>query len=370
MQEGKYKAILIDDESWTREVLRYMGRWEQLGIEVIAEASDGEYGLQLILSLDPDIIITDVKMPHMDGLSLLSILRKKNCRARVLFVSGYEDYQYIRNAMQLGANDYLLKPVKPEELNRQLERCVCELNQEQQRDRHREWNPQIFLHTEWLPEYMEIRGRVQEALRRNQPELLAQHMEYLEQFLGQREGDNPSKDIAIYIYYDFHNLLHRFVSDNGYLFRDFFDGTAGIYLFGNDFSMGEMLRVLTMLFQKSMEQARQLHKEKSRIQMRTVCQYIEANYQENITLEQTADKFFVSKEYFSKVFKTETGIGFVNYLTAVRMKKAKELLLTEGTAIKEIVELTGYKEIGHFYKVFKKYYGITPGEMLQGLKGL
>jgi Response regulator containing CheY-like receiver domain and AraC-type DNA-binding domain len=72
---GKYKVVIVDDEPWTREVIKALGEWEELGLEVVGEASDGEYGLELIRQTTPDIIITDVKMPHRNGIDLIGTLR-------------------------------------------------------------------------------------------------------------------------------------------------------------------------------------------------------------------------------------------------------------------------------------------------------
>ena len=108
----KYTAIVIDDEIWTRDVVKGLGKWDELGIEIIAEASDGEYGLELITCLNPNIIITDVKMPCMSGLDLVRTLRESGNRAKVIFVSGFDEFTYIHNAIKLEASDYLLKPIK------------------------------------------------------------------------------------------------------------------------------------------------------------------------------------------------------------------------------------------------------------------
>lgn len=370
MRNGKYTAILIDDENWTRDVLRHMGKWDELGIDIIAEASDGEYGLELIISLEPDIIVSDVKMPNLDGLTLLDMLRKRGCQAKVLYVSGYNDFPYIRTAIQLKANDYLLKPIKPEELNKQLERCVRELEQEQGVGGQKELSPQIILRKDWFAEYMDLRMNIYETMWVNNIGLLEEKMNKLEQIIVENEGDDLPSDIAIYIYCDFHNVLHRFISNSGYRYHDLFDAKTSTCVFGNDFSFHEMFQMMGDLLQKAVKGAERLRKEKNRIDIKAVCKYVDGNYTENITLEQTADKFYVSKEYLSKVFKEETGVGFISYIRSLRMKKAKELLLMDSVPIKDIVEMTGYKETGHFYKVFKKYYGTTPGEMLQDIKNI
>jgi two-component system response regulator YesN len=104
---ANYKVIIIDDEPWTREVIKTLGNWTGLGLEVIGEASDGEYGLELIRQMSPDIILTDVKMPHLNGIDLIEILRRENNNSPVIFISGYDDYSYIRSALKLDAVDYL-----------------------------------------------------------------------------------------------------------------------------------------------------------------------------------------------------------------------------------------------------------------------
>ncbi|MFA9399042.1 MAG: helix-turn-helix transcriptional regulator, partial [Clostridiaceae bacterium] len=88
----------------------------------------------------------------------------------------------------------------------------------------------------------------------------------------------------------------------------------------------------------------------------------------NITLESVADHFYISKEYLSKMFKIHTKMNFSYYITEKRMKKAKELIVEQGIKIKNVAELVGYVDITHFYKKFKKYYGITPGEMREKIK--
>jgi two-component system response regulator YesN len=80
-------------------------------------------------------------------------------------------------------------------------------------------------------------------------------------------------------------------------------------------------------------------------------------------LELTAAIFYVSKEYLSKVFKATVGMGFQEYLTSLRMERAKELILSYKVPLKDIGELVGYLDQAHFYKTFKRFYGKTPGEI-------
>ena len=365
MQDGRYTAILIDDESWTRDVLKCIGKWEQLGIDIIAEASDGDYGLELIIGLQPDIIISDVKMPNMDGICLAEILRERNCGAKLLFVSGYDDYELVRNALRLRANDYLLKPVKPDELNRQLERCVKELRQERQsRDQSRLYLGNA-LEEPWILEYRQLQTSLHEALRAHNTTLISKRLTGIQKLVEENTADICPKEIVIYIYFELYGLLHRYVTGQGFSFSEIVGNTEKNLVFGSDTSLQEMMESIRDMYALSLERMEFIRREKNRIDIKEIRRYVEANYTQNITLEETAQRFFISKEYLSKVFKSEIGHGFSGYVTELKMRKAKRLLLEDGMPIKEIAEVVGYKEVANFYKVFKRHYGMTPGEMLE-----
>ena len=119
----KYKAIIVDDESWTREVLKQLGKWDEYNIEIAGEAADGDYGLEMARAIHPDIILTDVNMPNLDGISFIRTIREEGNNAQIIFISGYDNYDYIRNALKLEALDYILKPIKPDEFNGVLKQC-------------------------------------------------------------------------------------------------------------------------------------------------------------------------------------------------------------------------------------------------------
>ena len=124
------KVVIIDDEPWTRGVIMKLVHWNRLDLEAIGEAADGEAGLELIRKVSPDIVITDVRMPRINGIELVKTLRTEGFRIPILIISGYDDFSYVRSALQLDVTDYLLKPIKGIELNQQLERCVKELEQD------------------------------------------------------------------------------------------------------------------------------------------------------------------------------------------------------------------------------------------------
>lgn len=105
------KVFLVEDEVVIRDGLRDNISWEQYGFQLVGEAADGEMALPLIRKLKPDILITDIKMPFMDGLSLSKIVHEEFPKTRIVIISGYDDFEYARQAIEVGVEQYLLKPI-------------------------------------------------------------------------------------------------------------------------------------------------------------------------------------------------------------------------------------------------------------------
>lgn len=105
------KVFLVEDETVIREGLRDKIPWEQYGFSLVGEASDGEMALPMIRKLKPDVLLTDIKMPFMDGLSLSEIVKDEFPKIRVIIISGYDDFEYARQAIAAGVDQYLLKPI-------------------------------------------------------------------------------------------------------------------------------------------------------------------------------------------------------------------------------------------------------------------
>ena len=111
-----YRAILCDDNEIIAQGLSGAMPWSSLGIEFGGCCYDGLAAKELLDQEMADILISDVRMPFMDGLELTRYAREKNPDIRVIIISGYDDFRYAQEAIKLGAMDYLLKPVDPEEL--------------------------------------------------------------------------------------------------------------------------------------------------------------------------------------------------------------------------------------------------------------
>lgn len=105
------KIFLAEDEVVVRETIKRMIPWEELGFELVGEAADGEMALPLLIRQQPDLLITDIKMPFMDGLTLARLAKKEIPGLKVVILSGYDDFNYAKRAIGIGVEDYLLKPI-------------------------------------------------------------------------------------------------------------------------------------------------------------------------------------------------------------------------------------------------------------------
>ena len=125
-----FNVAIVDDEIWVCRLIQKLIDWEELGLELAFVENDGESALDRIIEVRPDIVISDIRMPNMDGMKMLEGMRQKKIESRVIIISGYPDFNYAKKVMQYGAYGYLLKPVEKEELKNVLIKIVGELKEE------------------------------------------------------------------------------------------------------------------------------------------------------------------------------------------------------------------------------------------------
>ncbi len=124
------KVMLVDDEIAIREGIRNSFPWEESGYTLVGEAPDGEIALPIIRDENPDILITDIRMPFMDGMELCREVKRMMPWIGIVILSGYDDFSYARQAIQLGVQEYLLKPITARELREVLDRISEKMKRE------------------------------------------------------------------------------------------------------------------------------------------------------------------------------------------------------------------------------------------------
>lgn len=249
-----YKVVLVDDEHIIVEGLRRVLPWEKLGCMVAGTAADGISGLALIREKKPDILLTDIRMPNMDGLTMLAAVKSEFPRMQITVLTAFRDFDYAQRAMHLGACRYLLKPSKMDELNEAVSEMIRRLNA--------------------MP-------------ADNTPEL--------------SETENSGSEAASFV-------------------------------------------------------------------VRAALNYMQEHCTEKLSLGDVADHVYVSQWHLSKLINRHAGQSFLDLLSSMRIERAKALLADPSMRVHTVAEQTGFADVAHFSKSFKRITGQTPGEYRAGLK--
>ena len=131
-----YRIILVDDEEEVRKSIIRKIDWTAVGFAVVGDAENGEDALEKIENLEPDVVLTDIRMPYMDGLTLAERIRQKYPSMKIVIFSGYDDFEYAKQAIKLNVTEYILKPVNVEELTAILKRIKTNLDEEIEQKRN------------------------------------------------------------------------------------------------------------------------------------------------------------------------------------------------------------------------------------------
>ncbi|MBM7586309.1 two-component system response regulator YesN [Bacillus pakistanensis] len=513
------KAIIIDDEKHVREGLLLLGEWQKYGINTILEAENGDDAITLISEHGPEIIFTDMRMPKRDGISLIKWLHASDSKSKTIVVSGYDDYEYMRNAICYKSFDYILKPIDPGVLNKTLERAVKEWKEQAlSRNSQKEgdlvinevkslyWDRlfSLFLTKSQISKEEEKKIEKEYSIKISKESctmaVISLKPLILKQFQGdtelafstitnicnellRKQNDGVSfrninqenelvilfwreKNIAylidqiylqIYQYNGMRSIIalgheanqfksayesakevflkHDLTSKNRIVTSKEINSRQIIHLL--DFSQdlkwairsGSLEQVETLLnciftkienslfleqledwdmqfelLQKNWLNEYEIHSsnvlyrgsdywkddgtfsfqkfkdekkkefldliktltdakyQKEKNSMQKIEEYLQQNYQQDINLKEIADRFYLSREYISRKFKQDFNETITDYLTKIRLEKAKELLENPYLKIYEIAYSVGYQNEKYFSKVFKKLIGLTPNE--------
>lgn len=132
--DEKLRVIIVDDEYLIRNLIKMKARWDELGMEVVGEASTADEALKMVDSLLPDIVFTDICMPGMNGIELSKIILEKYPKIKVLIITGYNEFEYARSCIKLGVSDFILKPINSEELMDSLKKVRNKIIEERRMD--------------------------------------------------------------------------------------------------------------------------------------------------------------------------------------------------------------------------------------------
>ena len=128
----QYKVILVDDEVEVIDIMKQKIRWNDLGFDVVGSATNGVKALELVEKLQPDVVLTDIKMPYMDGLELARKLNQDYPNIYIMLCTGFDEFEYAKEAVHLEIKEYMLKPISATELSDSLVKLKNTLDKERE----------------------------------------------------------------------------------------------------------------------------------------------------------------------------------------------------------------------------------------------
>lgn len=547
-----FKVLIIDDEPIIRKGIRNIVNWDNFGCVVVGEADDGLDGKELIIKEKPDIIITDIRMPEVDGLSMISQIRDVVPDSKIIILTGYREFEYASDAIKLGAFDYILKPTKIEELNSVILRAVKDLRFKF--DRMTEIEKMRKMYEKNLPFIKEkllynllfgycndseasiaqaeslgmkvndfLLGLIEiDEYTKGEPktdgkteseadndiadsnlyqfgiistlqEVFSEKYEVLSvPITGKRiafllrlpENEEPSQEevnskctylqkivqdcfdftislavstkgqgykqlceklkeckealeVKFYLgsnsvifysdlgtffkYSDYSELteqqqklidnvksgnedevvscfksltqiVNNFGSSDKEYIKNFYFNTillmnsirttvSGIDKQPNETALSNLYHmvekcdnlsdlnnVLENAVRQTVGKVHDFNNNNLKLLLRRAIDYIENHYAEEVTLNQVADKLYVSNYYLSRMFKKELGVNFIDYLNELRINKAKNLLADAKYKTYEVAEAVGVPNSHYFSKLFRRYVGMTASEFRESIK--
>ncbi|WP_219836216.1 response regulator [Paenibacillus sp. R14(2021)] len=335
------QALIVDDEHLVRKGLRLLFPWQKYGVEIAGEAASGEKAMQFLRSNPIQLLMTDITMPGMSGLELIRQAQQHDAAIKVVILTCHQDFEYIQEALRMGAVDYIVKTQLEEmDLDQALERIVKAVRTESPSPR------QSGSHASAIKQIAESAGSVLWVMDDDRFESLLESIRLQELDAGQLRD------------------MWHFAMDRWQLSFPMFDwqddaGEVAIDTYG----MEEQLQKLRIRLQAwlrrsaySEEIIQAIVRAVSRIAEQPVAHVKQGEVSQWVNL---------SKNYFSTSFRAITRMTFSHFLQTISVRAAQELLVSTNHPVYWIAERCGFADQRYFSKMFKEQTGLLPSEYRQ-----
>ncbi len=356
-----FSIMIVDDYEIFRQEIKSMDVWEEnSGFVVTEEATDGRDALAKLRRKPTDLLLTDIRMPLINGLELLKSVTEEKLSNCVVLMSQFGDFEYARQGLANGAFEYLLKPLDPKELLACLKRAYD------------------FIHTKNLQaakiSYMD------EILNKSSEEYFPQ--EAVNNLLGLiDEGSLKALHAAVSLVDEIYAQVELDVFKTSRILTKsanrLIASVQTEYKWFGKFVNLQNLKMIDISPDAQISHIKEafVHKIDTILttirkfelgidnssMVRMICRTILENIDTEISVNEISSMFFITRTYLSQIFKEKTGIKLVDYLTKVRIERAK-VLLSGGSSIDDVLEKLGYKDLEYFRRLFKKVSGMTINE--------
>ncbi len=352
-------VLIADDETLVRSTLRKLIPWQELGVEAVYEAEDGLRGLALAKEYRPSIIISDIKMPHLNGMEFARAVRREIPQTRLVFLSGYTDKEYLKGAIDLHVDGYIEKPLNLPEISQLIKKLAGESRQAQAAA-----NPNLYfyrgdvnagvLNGEVFVLSKPALASVGQHLKARQKEAAVKELRALCAEMRRCEGTQPD-----YVRNVFSQLALQLESAAGFHGARKAQAAGDHFVYATaqaeclDALEAELFRITEMLFDEI--SARDFDP------VALVNDYLQKNFSDSLlTVDGIARHLNFNTSYLCALYKRKTGRTINAALTAARLELACMFLRDSSMKLYEIGARVGYPNGRYFTKVFTKEIGVPP----------
>lgn len=336
------KIMIVDDEYFEREAFKMLIQNKMVDCEIVADFDNGKDAYEHMKENEVDLIFMDVKMPIMNGIEATKLIKAMNPDQYVIILTAYADFELAQQAVKIHANDYLLKPSRPEKIKDAIEAFKK------------------------FDESLDKKSKVDYIKAFKHALIKGHYLETLDVIEKIRQAKAVSNEMATVI----DDLLDIIVEAGEYFSLTFSNQTKkemDSYR-TNVKRQDEYITFIDRLVDDIFAHVIKKKMGNYEKEMDYALDYIELNLTEHVTLEDVSGYMNISAHYFSKIFKRDMDINFVQYVTERKVEQAKRMLMKSNQPIINIAYDLGFNEANYFSKVFKKNVGQTPSQYRNSVK--
>lgn len=356
-----FKVMIVDDMEILRLDVKRLKLWgAKSGFYICDEAKDGLDALKKLEAGSFDLVITDIRMPNMDGLELLqNIYKKKLCPCAVL-LSDYTEYNYARQGFVYGAFDYIGKPVDERELSKLLERVrqhLAEKRHEEQKLKELQGMIEETIFT--AADVKQIIGLINYGDKKAVVLVAA-----MVDMIGASFNYDMTKALVV-LKNAMNEIICESLKSHAWI-AWFIDADALKRIDLSTCKDWEAIRTVTVeTAEKLITVVDRFMGRHDNSTVKQVCKYVLENTYEEISVKTLSEKFFISKSYLSDMFRQKLGLSLLEYITMIKMERSKRLFHEGNLKSYEIANKLGFKDNEYFSRLFKKHTGMSPTEFRQ-----
>lgn len=360
-----YTVLIVDDEAMPRKVLKEHLPWDELKVTQIFQASDGLEAIEQARQCRPDIVISDVRMPRMNGIEMAAAIREFCPHCQFIFLSGYSDKEYLKGAIRLKAANYVEKPIDLEEISQSLKEVIEELEQLPKEDMPDASRKLFFrgskdmdtpLNTAVFQGSQDYLDHIAESIRHRKESDTEAALRRLYRKAVSCEGTDPD-----YLRHFYRQIVFLFLkaAENYNITAITQNTDYYLYTTADRETLPELWNTLLEL---SKTYFTALTCQDTDIVSR-VDRYLEQHYQNPaLTVQDAAHDLGFTNTYLCTAYKKSCGKTINQHLTQLRLLHAKELLAGSTQKLYEVAKNVGYANGKYFTKLFTRETGLSPKE--------